>query len=425
MVLNKWMLEENDMEAPEKKSVIRRVISAVLAVFLLAAVFCGCIGGLVKDPRALLESLKTYRAREYLPEGRTDFFDMTSARLASLESQLGRQLPLNDEMSELNADFQFGLNKRTIVSGSQVMYRLPNGQLYYLSQYETLRDQAEAVADFYRGLNGTVPFLFCYIHPGFFNGGFALPEGYDVIDRGDELGDEILAIMRSAGAETMDSRTFFEGTGYTNDDLELKTDKHWTSLAALLAARLYAEKINELTGAHLDASRLDPGNFRTERARLPYDGSYGRKIGHNATLDDVTVYVPDHATELTRHTLEHTGKYVSASGPFEESVLRKNKLVSEENGVNTEAHMALGLTLGYEEIVNHGACEDLTVLVVRDSYTCPICAYLSLLTRRVVSVDLRYDDRSVSQLMEQCEPDIVIVSLSRMMMETVDIRGRF
>ena len=404
---------------------LKRGIAALLALAFLAAIFLGCVLGLAKDPRGLLESVKTYKARKYLAGDEGDVFALTGARIASLENQLGKNLPLSDEFSHLNADFQFSLGKQTAVSGAETMIRLSNGQLYYLSQYDTLAPQAEAIARLARELDGEIPFLFSYIHPGFFEGGLALPAGYDIIDRGDELGDEVLSILRETGAPTLDSRTFFRDSGYGNDALELKTDKHWTALAALLASRIYAGEIGRLTGTALDTSRLDPERFFARSATLPYDGSYGRKIGRNATLDAVEVWLPDYPTDIERHTLDHTGAYEAVSGDFSESVLRPETLAQEESGVNTEAHMAFGLTLGYEELINHGDCADLTVLVIRDSYTCPICSYLSLVTRRVVSVDFRYDERTARNFIEQCDPDIVIVSLSRLMLETVDISDRF
>ena len=120
---------------------------------------------------------------------------------------------------------------------------------------------------------------------------------------------------------------------------------------------------------------------------------------------------------MTRHSEHRTGDIEDESGSFAESVVRMNKLERDAGEYNTGAYTAYGLIEAYDEIINNGECEDMTILVLRDSFSAPICSFLSLMAKRVVSADLRYCERSAVELIDEIQPDIVIVSYSRFMFE--------
>lgn len=412
----------NEQKNVPKSTRAQRIIAAILTVAFLATLAVFGIYGLVTRPRTLVNSLKYHRAKNYLADpDDTSFFSMMSARIASLQNALGKALPLEDELGVVNASFQFALGKSLTVQGSEQMIRLDNGQLYYLTQRKSLAPKAEEIVRLYQSLSGEIPFLFSYVHPGFFNGGTQLPAGYDAIDTSDELADEVLSIIRGAGIEALDSRTFFEGTGLTNDELELKTDKHWTSRAALLAAPIYAKKINALTGANLDVDRLQIDQFDAEFHPQMFLGDFGHQIGRiNSVLDDITLFLPKYPTDITRHSEHRTGDIEDVTGPFDQSVLRRERMELDEGDVSTTAYTAYGLIEAFETLTNNGDCEDITILVLRDSYSEPICSFLSLAARHVISADLRYCDRSAVELIDEYQPDIVVVSFSRLLLDTND-----
>lgn len=409
---------DNHSQQPQY-SRVQRIVAGVLTVLFLATVTLFGVSGILKNPSGILSSLRFHKAKKYLtdPED-TSFFAMTQARIASLQNRLTSNLPLKDEMSVVNASFQYALGKRMVVEGSEQMIRLSNNQLYYITTRESLAEEAQDVVDLYNYIDGETPFLFSFVHPGFFNGGLQLPDGYSIMDTSDELADEVLSIVRGAGIEALDSRTFFEGTGLTNEELMLKTDKHWTTLAALLAAQIYAEEINRITGADLDVSKLDLDQFDTEVYEDLFFGDFGQLIGlHNSQLEDITVYTPRYETHLTRHSEHRTGDIEDETGDFYQAIVRDHTLVRDENGYNEVAYTDYGLIEAFETIENHGDCEDMTLLVLRDSYSEPICSFLSLLVKNVVSADLRYCEKSAVELIDEYQPDMVIVSYSRLMFE--------
>ena len=404
----------------EKSGRVQRAVAGVLTVLFLATV-CGFGAyGVLKDPKGVINSVRFHKAKTYLAnEEDTSFFPMTQARIASLENRLGKNLPMKDELSVVNASFQYALGKDMVVEGAEQMIRLDNGQLYYITTRESLAEEAQDIVDLYNYIDGEIPFLFSFVHPGFFNGGTQLPEGYAEVDTSDELADEVLSIIRGAGIEALDSRTFFEGTGLTNDELMLKTDKHWTTLAALLATQIYAEEINRVAGTELDVSKLQLDQFNTEVHEDLFFGDFGRLIGiENSAPEDIIIYTPKYETNFHRHSEHRTGDIEDECGDYYNSIIRDHTLERPAEGLNETAYTAYGLIEAFEMVENlSGDCDDATILVLRDSYSEPICSFLSLVAENVISADLRYCEKTAVELIEEYRPDAIVVSYSRLMFE--------
>ena len=110
---------ENNKEQ-KKTSRAQRVTAGVLTVLFLAVV-CGFgLYGVLEDPMGVINSVRFHKAKAYLqdPED-TGFFPMTQARIASLENRLGKNLPMKDELSVVNASFQYALGKDMVVQGAE------------------------------------------------------------------------------------------------------------------------------------------------------------------------------------------------------------------------------------------------------------------------------------------------------------------
>ena len=401
---------------------VQRIVAAVLTIIFIPTIFGFCFAGVLEDPEALWKSIKYRKAKNFLadPEDNS-FFPMLAARIASLQEKLNEYVPLKQEMGEINATFQYALGKNMLVQGDNQVLRLDNGQLYYMTEVPSLAEEANTVLELNEALKDRVPMLFAYVQPGFYNDGIPIGDGYGTIDTAEELAEEVLGIVRSGGIETLDSREYLSGLGYTQDDLFFKTDKHWTALAALLATQVYAEKINEMTGTNLDLDRLQLDQFETEFYDDFMMGTYGEPLGlHNCPAEDVTLYIPTFETDITRHSVSQGGNLQDESGPFTTSVVRRHELeIDEELGLNKLAYRAYGVTEQLDVLTNNREdCEDITILMLRDSFSTPICSFLSLVAKEVVSSDLRYGHQNALELVETYDPDIVIVSYSRMMLET-------
>ena len=210
------------MKSPNQTTKIQRVVAIVLTCLFIPMIFVFGAYGLLSDPATILKSVRYSYAHKFLADpDDTSFFPMTSARIASLQNQLGAHIPFKDELGYINASFQYGLGKNLVMQGSQQLLKLEEGQIYNMTTRESLAAEAMEVVGLYEQIGGEIPFLFAYINPQFYEGSMELPEGYAVIDTGEELADEVLSIVREAGIEALDSRTFFKDMPYTDEELTL------------------------------------------------------------------------------------------------------------------------------------------------------------------------------------------------------------
>ena len=147
-------------------------------------------------------------------------------------------------------------------------------------------------------------------------------------------------------------------------------------------------------------------------------GEYGQQVGAaNSGLDDVVVFTPKYETSLSRTTTEKDWSITEVSGSFGEAVLKREKLEPEADGISLRAYAAYGLVEKLEVIENHGDCEDMTILIFRDSYTAPVGSFLSLLAKKVVMVDMRGWDCTAESFVEEYDPDVILFAYSRQMFE--------
>ena len=408
------------MKNEQKLTRTQRIVAAVLTIAFLPVIFGFGVYGLFSNPDGLRKSLLYSHARNFLAsdEEGTKFFPMLQARIQSLQAFLGDSIPLRNELGYLNASVQYALGKNMISQGAEQLIRLPGDQIYAMTTRKSLAAEAQEIVDFYNRLEGRVPFLFAYVNPQFYNGGLTLPEEIAALDTGDELAEEVLGIIRGAGIPALDSRDFFADCGFTDNDLMLKTDMHWTTLAALLATPIYAEEINRLTGSNLDVSRIALDQFDAQVYPDLFLGEYGREVGvQNSGLDDITLYLPKYETNLVRHSVNRDGTTEDASGPFSESIIKWDAFDNEPDGTNIRGYLAYGLVEQTEEITNLGDCEDMTILIFRDSYTAPIGSFLSLLAKNVIMVDMRDMKKSAMEIVDEYNPDMIVFSYSRQMLE--------
>ena len=193
------------------------------------------------------------------------------------------------------------------------------------------------------------------------------------------------------------------------------TDQHWSTRASMIMAKSIAAKISEMTGRELDPSRLDIENFETEVHEKLFLGKYGQRIGvRNIDPDDITLYWPKYETNIHRKT-NYLGNVTEIEGSFKDSVIRWNYLGRGSDGYNIKAYFDYGLTENYDVYTNPDGA-DCTILLLKDSYSASVGAFLSLVADKVVAVDMRRSYSSFEHLIKTNEPDIVVMAYSMQML---------
>ena len=400
------------MKEPNKLS---RIIAGGLAVLFLGFVFLNLGMTLVSDGQSIFDSVRLMsNLKGYLPEDYNGL-DMLNARIQSFTSQISNSMWMKDELGYLNSGFQYALGKRMITTGGQNMVTLNTGHLYDIQGDVSMKGGAANVIAIRDSLPEDTPFLFVYEHPTIYDDTM-LPPGYDVLDHSEELAEEVIGLMREGGIEVMDSREVLNGSGYPLEDILMYTDQHWSTLAALLMAREVTDRVGEITGIPLDPELLNPENMNTEIYEKRFLGKYGQRVGTGRIdPDDLIVYWPRYDTEILRSS-RRTTSYQEAYGDFRAAAVREDRLEPlEGKSYNLLGYTYYGQVEAYDHYINPNA-PDITVMLIKDSYSAPIGAFLSLTAQNVISLDIRHESIDYLEWVEKYDPDIVVMAYSLQML---------
>lgn len=394
-----------------------RIDIVLTALFLVTIFFFGIMTPIMDFDGIYGAASKMTSLKSYLSDTENySAWEMFCARIRSVDTYLNSNIYLSDQMGYLNSGFQYKLGKRMIATGSTKMITLNSGHLYDLQDYVPMDEAAEEIVALKDQYASEIPFIFVYEHPTVYEED-QMPEGYDALDHSAEIADEITSLLREAGVEVLDSREVLTSSGLAIEDYLMYTDQHWSTRAGLVLAQSIAEKICEMTDQELQTELLDYDQFETETYSKLFLGKYGQRIGTaNIDPDDITVYYPKYDTQITRETL-YNKEYSVTEGSFKEAAIRWNRLVPDEGKTwNKQAYMDYGLTESYDVYTNPNA-PDCTILLLKDSYSTSIAAFLSLVANEVVALDMRHSDvGSLDDWFAKYDPDVMIVSYSMQML---------
>jgi len=409
-------------QAPEKKELTRlhRVLSYVLAAFLLIVCFGMGVMTVVPNLGDLYQSLRWHKMMAFLPDpdaAEVPFLTQLTARVRSLDAELSSSAYLADELGQMNASLQYAIGKRLVSTGSAQMVKLNGGYLYDIQEEQDLTDTVNEIVDLAHEISAERPFLFVYEHPTVYDQAM-LPAGYDVLDFGEEAADQAVSILQEGNVPLIDSREVVTRGEYPLADFLLYTDQHWTTFASLVMAEEIALWAQD-QGIDIDPALLDPDTFEREVYPNLFLGKYGQRIGTlNIEPDDITVWYPSYETEITRYT-QKGKKEFEVTGDFRTAAVRWDMMEPNEDGWNIKAYTNYGLTEKFEHFTNPSA-PDITIVLFKDSYAAPTGAFLSLTARNVYCVDLRQGDLGAMDYIEMYDPDLVVMAYSQQMLRDRD-----
>lgn len=408
------------MNKPAKengKKLQYRIDLVLTALFLVMIFFFGIMTPIMNFEDIYRAGSTFSQLKAYLPDPEHyNAWELFCARIRSVDTHLNSNIYLSEQLGYLNSTFQYKLGKRLIATGSSKMVTLNSGHLYDLQNYVPMQNAAEEIATLKAQYASDIPFVFIYEHPTIYEAD-QMPEGYGEMDYSDEIADEITTLLREKGIEVMDSRVILPATGLAIEDYLMYTDQHWATRAGMILAQAFAEKAEEMTGIDLNPELLDYDQFETETFPKLFLGKYGQRVGpRNIDPDDITVYYPKYETDITRRTL-YSGEVTETTGSFKEAAIRWNRLVPDAGKTwNKQAYMDYGLTESYDVYTNPNGA-DCTILLLKDSYSTSIAAFLSLVANEVVALDMRHSDvGELESWIEAYEPDIMVVSYSMQML---------
>ena len=414
------MVDRNNTDDIKTKKLQKR-LDIILTFFFLAVIcFMGVMTvatdfdglhkafGQRKKVKAFLEDQENYTQWDFL-----------EARVKSLDNYLSGNVYMSDELGVLNSTLQYAMGKRMITTGGASMLTLNTGHLYDLQDYVSMDEAAHNIEQMKQNCADT-PFLFLYEHPTIYDYEQQMPAGYEALDYSREIADEIVEKTRALGIDTIDSREVLTASNTPLEEYLMYTDQHWSTKAALILARELLPELSEMTGTTLNETLLADDQLNTQTFEKLFLGKYGQRAGvNNIAPDDITIYWPKYETNIHRYTY-YLGDEYDLTGSFYDSVIRWKYLEPDEGkSWNIKAYFDYGLTENYDLFENPDGA-DLTVLLLKDSYSAPIASFLSLAVKNVVSVDLRRSEQPLETWVEEYKPDAVIVAYSMQMLRDDD-----
>lgn len=203
--------------------------------------------------------------------------------------------------------------------------------------------------------------------------------------------DEFLSILDENGVDTLDLRELIIKENLDREKLFYKTDHHWTTTTAFWAYNKLVEYLNQTYNLNIDPNNYyrDINNYNLTEIKECYLGSLGRRVGKSVSgLDDYTFIEPNFKTDYKIYNGVTSKTNPIFKGNFHKAIVKDNILTS--NDVTSNKH-ATYFEWDYGDLIikNTLIDNDVKILLIKDSYSLPLAAFLSTCVSELDMVDLR------------------------------------
>ena len=384
-------------------------ILAVALVVTLAAIGAGTLAG---NARSLgYAFFVTYT--QYL-EPDSGFFGNVKARIQSLNNAVNLSLVGKDWFEKRNAALQMGLGKQMLSFGGTTMVKLKTGQLYDVQGDTDVKDDLETIGKLKGKLDEKgIPLVYAYAHSELYEEGL-LPVGVE--DYNNKVADDIVSGLSQMGITTIDSRQVYRDHGLTMDNAVYRTDQHWSILTAFTMYGEALKALNQTGAMHMDEAMAELDNFNFEVRQGAHMGDVGARVGPDMVKsDDFQLITPKFDTQITQRISLPTsagGGFEERSGSFQDAVMYMDKMEGE-GALNRYDTYGLHRELTY--FTNENAPEG-RLLILKDSFGTPVSSFFSLAAREVCALDLRKGRLTAEEIIDEFQPDAVLVVYCQEMM---------
>ena len=391
---------------------MQKLVNRILAVALVLTLLVIGGGTLAGGARSLgYAFLVTYT--QYL-EPDSGFFGQVKARIQSLNNAINLSLLGKDWFEKRNAALQMGLGKQMLSFGGTTMVKLKTGQLYDVQSDTDVRNDLETMRKLKRKLDEKgIPMVYAYAHSELYEDNL-LPVGVE--DYNNKVADDIVKGLREMGIVTIDSRQVYRDHGLTMENAVYRTDQHWSILTAFTVYGEALKALNESGAMHMDEAMAEMDNFDLEVRKGVHMGDVGARVGQGVIeSDDFQLITPKFDTHITQRISQPTsagGGFEERTGTFQEAVMYREKLEGEGASNRYDTY---GLHRELTYFTNEDAPQG-RLLILKDSFGTPVSSFFSLAAREVCALDLRKGRLTAEEIIDQFQPDAVLVVYCQEMM---------
>ncbi len=328
--------------------------------------------------------------------------------------------PVEKTIVELNSDYNDGFfGKYAFINVNGLVHRLfdqrsmndvvklDNGYLAEVMPAVDAEVQAEEtikLADMLAAQD--IPFLYVQVPYKISKYDEALP--ISVKDSSNDNADALVTRLSEGGVPVLDLREWFYEEGFNQYDLFFKTDHHWTPDAAFLAYTEIVTVMEENWGISIEDVYTLRENYKEEVYEDWFLGSRGKRTGiYYGGVDDITLLYPAFETQMT---LSVPSEGIFRTGSFKETIFDYSNIEEKDYFLKNPYHAYIGDEYPLVQHENTQAPVDKKLLIVKDSFTLPVQAFLSSCFTEIDVLDLRlYEEMSLCDYIEKTKPDMVMV----------------
>lgn len=233
-----------------------------------------------------------------------------------------------------------------------------------------------------------------------------------------ENADKFLELLNKNNINTIDLRENLTKSEISVDKLFFKTNNYWKIETAFWEFGQLVNNLNNKYSVNLDENKFytDKENYNFITYANSYVGSMGRQAGiFYGGVDDFTLVYPKFKTSYTYYS-KNEEQEMTLDGRFEEALLAVSPFKVKKEKYQLEEDKYYAYLFGNREFVhikNKDNINGAKILLVKDSYTLPLAAFLSTVCSDIYLVDPRYYKEDITSLVNSIDNlDIVFVSFS-------------
>lgn len=233
-----------------------------------------------------------------------------------------------------------------------------------------------------------------------------------------ENADKFLELLNKNNINTIDLRENLTKSEISVDKLFFKTNNYWKIETAFWEFGQLVNNLNNKYSVNLDENKFytDKENYNFITYANSYVGSMGRQAGiFYGGVDDFTLVYPKFKTSYTYYS-KNEEQEMTLDGRFEEALLAVSPFKVKKEKYQLEEDKYYVYLFGNREFVhikNKDNINGAKILLVKDSYTLPLAAFLSTVCSDIYLVDPRYYKEDITSLVNSIDNlDIVFVSFS-------------
>lgn len=293
--------------------------------------------------------------------------------------------------------------------------RCENGMLTLPMAHVDITNFAQSIVDFSEYLNEyeDIPFLYVQMPYKEDLDEELLPEG--VVGYANESTDALLDIFQNNGVHSLDIRPQVSQTTELLEQYFYRTDHHWNPEGAFVAFQEILKELQEMFpegNIDLDYTRKELWE-RHEKENWML-GSRGKRVGQFFGGTDSLIWLtPRFETEMS-YSAFYSGDL--CKGDFTTANIRTQYIERRDYFEEIPYFLYIGNNYPLGQHRNLAAPSALRVLIIKDSFSLPLEAYLSTVFQEVDALDPReleeLNGRTIAEHIAWTRPDVVIFAIN-------------